>query len=154
MIILLGITIGAIFSEDGIIGSAIKAAFVEEMSQIKEQIQIKEHQDASRRQSKDTIQETWQKVKLEETKEWDIDLKKEIIYWGKYKVGISEITKEYAKENADAILEEVNEEGIIPNLYYVEKEIAQGKERSIHIRCKRKSIIQNRKNKDNMEDST
>ncbi len=128
MLILVGVSVNVAFNENGLIANARKAAFMEEMMQIKGKIQEQEVLERSNKKIKNTIEKTWKKVKLEEALEWDDDLKKEVIYWGKYKVGISEITKEYAKENGDSILEQVNKEGIIPNLYYVKGSFANGEQ--------------------------
>lgn len=75
-----------------------------------------------------TIAEKFTNVPVEEALKWDKKLKKEIIYWGQYDIGVSEITKEYAKNNADEILAMSAKDGKINNLYYVDKETAGGKE--------------------------
>lgn len=72
------------------------------------------------------IEDKFINVTIEEAKKWDTDLKKEIIYWGQYDIGVSEITKEYAKKYWDEILDT---EGILDNLYYIDKETAGGKEK-------------------------
>ena len=65
--------------------------------------------------------------KVTDTSGWDVDLKKEIIYWGQVDIGISEITKDYAKNNADEIFENYN---LLNNLYYIDKATAGGKEKT------------------------
>ena len=72
-----------------------------------------------------TIEDYFSQPTIEEAVKWDKDLKKEIIYWGQYDLGVTEIKKDYAKNHADAIFEELN---IISNLYYIDKEIVEGKE--------------------------
>lgn len=120
VIILLGTIILTLNGENGIITKAREASFRSEMSEIKEQIEIKRTQIQLYGKN---IQDEFEKVTLDDIKDYDIDLKKEIAYWGKYDIGVSEITKEYAKNNWQSIL--TNER--LENLYIVDKEIAAGK---------------------------
>lgn len=121
VIILLGAIIFTLNGENGIITKAREASFRSEMSEIKEQIEIKRTQIQLYGKN---IQDEFKRVTLDDIKDYDIDLKKEIAYWGKYDIGVSEITKEYAKNNWQSIL--TNER--IESLYIVDKETAAGKE--------------------------
>lgn len=94
------------------------------MNGIKEQVDLKK---IEYEMYETNIEDKFTNVTVEEAKKWDADLKKEIIYWGQYDIGISEITKEYAKKYWDEILDT---EGILDNLYYIDKETAGGKEKT------------------------
>ena len=123
LLILAGVTIETLTGDNGIITKAAEAAFRTEMAEIKEQVELREIQAEM---DGVTIQERFTKVSLEDLEEYDADLKKEIVYWGQYDIGVSEITKEYAKNNWRDILTEER----LANLYIVDKETAGGKEKT------------------------
>lgn len=122
VIILAAVIIFSLTGENGVITKAREASFRNEMAMVKEQVSIKLQN--SKRYDEPMVGFT--KVTNQDgTNNWDSDLKKEIIYWGKVDIGISEITKEYAKNNADEIFESFN---LLDNLYYVDIETSKGKQ--------------------------
>ena len=122
VIILAAVVILNLTGENGVITKAREASFRNEMAMVKEQVSIKLQN--SKRYDEPMVGFT--KVTNQDgTNNWDSDLKKEIIYWGKVDIGISEITKEYAKNNADEIFESFN---LLDNLYYVDIETSKGKQ--------------------------
>lgn len=124
VIILAAVIILNLTGENGVITKAREASFRNEMAMVKEQVSIK-LQNAKRY---DEPMVGFTKVTEQDgSNKWDSDLKKEIIYWGKVDIGISEITKEYAKNNADEIFESFN---LLDNLYYVDIETSKGKQKT------------------------
>lgn len=103
------------------ITKAVEASFRAEMTKLKEEVEVKVMECEMLEMS---IGEVFESVPIAEALKFGADLKKEIIYWGQYDIGVSEITKEYAKNNWEYILKT---EGVLENLYYVDKETAGGK---------------------------
>lgn len=72
-----------------------------------------------------------EQVKIEDVKKWDDQLKLEIVYWGEYDIGVNTVSRKYVKQNWKSILTK-NEDGkeYVDNLYYIDKETADGKEKA------------------------
>ena len=124
LIILAAVSINTLWGENGIITEAQEVAFRAEMVSLKEQVKIVVTECEM---DEISIAAEFERVSLQETEKWDIDLKKEIIYWGQYDIGVTEITKEYAKNYWEDIL---NTQGVLDNLYYVDEETAGGKNKT------------------------
>ena len=118
---MLGVVILTLTGENGMITKAVEASFRTEMAAIREQVDLKLIEN----NMSNGVIEGFEQVT--DTSGWDADLKKEIIYWGQVDLGISELTKDYAKNNADEIFEDNN---LINNLYYINKTTAGGKEKT------------------------
>ena len=101
----------------------LEASFKAEMSHIKETVDLKKSEYKIEGK---TIPDVFTQVSVEDAAKWDTDLKKEIVYWGKYVSDISNISKSYAKKQCDNVFASEN---IISNLYYVDKELVDGKEK-------------------------
>ena len=125
LLILAGVSIGMLFGDSGIVTKAQEAAFRTEMAGIKEQIHLEEMECYVT--NKSTAEMFTEQVKLNEVEKFDLELKTELIYWGKYEVGISRITKEYAKKQWRNIFKEQSRNTeFIKDLYYVDKELSDG----------------------------
>ena len=72
-----------------------------------------------------------EQVKIEDVKKWDDQLKLEIVYWGEYDIGVNTVSRKYVKQNWKSILTK-NQDGkeYVDNLYYIDKETADGKEKA------------------------
>ena len=82
-----------------------------------------------------------EKVKIEEAKTWDLELKFEILYWGKYDIGVSTLTRAYVKNQWEYILDSGDEDNeYIDNLYYVNSELSDGNEK-IYIYDTKEDIV-------------
>ena len=97
------------------------------MAGIEEKIQTKKMESQLANQ---TISDIFtEQVKIEDVKKWKAELKFEIIYWGKYNIGVTTLTREYVKNQWESILKGANEnKEYVDNLYYIDKEIGNGKE--------------------------
>lgn len=73
-----------------------------------------------------TISDVFSQVSEEDVSNWNNNLKIEIIYWGKYVSGIANISKEYVKKHCDELF---TSENVINNLYYIDKDLVDGKEK-------------------------
>ena len=93
MIIISGAIIIVLVGNDGITTKAEDAAFRTDITMIKEKVSLKL---MNCMMNKTPIEEEFIKVTIEESKKWEAQLKKEIIYWGQYDIGITEITRDYA----------------------------------------------------------
>ena len=99
------------------------------MSTVKEQVEIKQLKCELENKTISNI--FTEQVKMEDIENWKVDLKFEIIYWGKYDIGVTTLTREYIKENWKSILEGGNaNKEYIDNLYYIDKETAGRKEKT------------------------
>ena len=129
LLILVGISIYMMTGENGLITKARESSFRTEMKAIKESVNVKKQ--SNRILENVNINEKnelfTEQVTIDDAKKWDDYLLMEIIYWGQYEIDISSITKEYAKEHWKEILNSENT-GEIDNLYYIDKETANGKE--------------------------
>ena len=121
LLILAGVVISTLTGENGMITKAAEAAFRNEMAAIREQVDLKLIENSIDNSGIEGFEQ------VTDISGWDSDLKKEIIYWGQVDIGVSEITKDYAKNNADSIFQENN---LLDNLYYIDKVTAGGKEKT------------------------
>ena len=125
LLILSGVTIGTMTGENGIITKAQEASFREEMSSIKEEIEIEEIKLLKAKKPRTELFK--EQVKITDVEKFKLELKTEIIYWGRYEVGISRITKEYAKKQWKNIFNVHSGSGeFAKDLYYVDKELSEG----------------------------
>ena len=62
-----------------------------------------------------------EKVAIADAKEWNLQLKLEVIYWGQYDIGFSELTRAYVKKNWESILNVSGTDEYVANLYYVDE---------------------------------
>lgn len=97
------------------------------MESLKERVEIKNIEcDLMNKKITDVFTE---QVKIEDMKKWKNELKFEVIYWGKYEIGVTKLTREYVKNQWESILKINNSnEEYVDNLYYIDKETADGRE--------------------------
>ena len=97
------------------------------MESLKERVEIKNIEcDLMSKKITDVFTE---QVKIEDMKKWKNELKFEVIYWGKYEIGVTKLTREYVKNQWESILKINNSnEEYVDNLYYIDKETADGRE--------------------------
>ena len=101
------------------------------MAAVKEQVHVKlvNYNDIG-----DTAAKVFERLPLEDVKDFDDYLRYEIVYWGKYNYGfgISQLNLRYIKNHYDSAFGQISETGedgvqYIKNLYYVSSEQSDGK---------------------------
>ena len=96
------------------------------MAAIKEQVDLRK---ASCTMNGISITEYFDKVKYEDTEDFDKQLKLEIVWWGDYEFSydISKVKRQYAEKNADDIIKDASDknEGNVPDLYFVDIETSK-----------------------------
>ena len=128
LLILAGTTINLVIGENGIIARAQEAAFRQEMAQINDQVEMRKMEcmmDGT------TLRDIFiEPVKITDVEKWKPELRMEIIYWGDYhQVGISKITRDYAKKQwKEILLLQNGNTGIVSDLFYIDKTTAGGEE--------------------------
>ena len=131
LLILSGIVLTILLSDNGLITKAIESSFRTEMSQIKENVN---YELASCEIDNTKIDSKFEKVTFEDAKEFDEYLKLELIYWGHYEIDyqVTKLSRNYIKQYGDNILEshltDINGTSYIKDLFYVNKTTANGKE--------------------------
>ena len=133
LLILAGVAVSTLTGENGVITKAIEAAFRSEMAEMRDNVDLVL---INCEMYGETVDEKFEQVKLEDAKKFDDYLKMELIFWGEYEISqdVTNLTTDYIKRNANDIIEEnsteINEEKYVKNLFYINKDAAQGKEKT------------------------
>ena len=131
LLIISGVSINMLTGDNGVIIRATEAAFRTEMASIREQVDYRLIECQMRNKKITSIFK--EKVTIEDAKKWDTELKVEVIYWGQYETGLTELTRKYVKKNWENILTKGDENTeYVDNLYYVDKKTAQEEHKYIY----------------------
>lgn len=80
-----------LIGDNGILTKATEASFRQEMSEVREKIDlylIENQLNANK-------EVTFKEINIDDTKNWKDTIKQEIIFWGNYDVDVSEVTTTY-----------------------------------------------------------
>ena len=120
LLILAGVTIAALTGDNGILGKAVEAAFRQEMSDVRDKIDLY----AIEKQLNADKELSFKEIKIEDTKNWKNTIKQEIVLWGNYNVDVNEVTNAYIKNNFEKL---VSDNGKVLNIYFIEEDNSKNK---------------------------
>lgn len=120
LLILAGVTIATLTGDNGILTRAAEASFRQEMSEIRDKIDLYTIENQINADKELSFKE----IKIEDTKSWRDTLKQEIVLWGNYNVDVNEVTTAYIKNNFEKL---VNDNGTALNIYYIEENNSKNK---------------------------
>ena len=120
LLILAGVTIATLTGDNGILTKAAEASFRQEMSEIRDKIDLYTIENQINADKELSFKE----IKIEDTKSWRDTLKQEIVLWGNYNVDVNEVTTAYIKNNFEKL---ANDNRTALNIYYIEENNSKNK---------------------------